>query len=153
MISIDSNLLLYGLASNMAEHRAARAFLEGLVAREDVAISEFVLVELYRLLRLPSLHAHPLSAAKATAVIQQYRCHPRWRIVGFPEGGSPALHDELWRMASWADFAYRRIFDARLALTLRQHHVTEFATANVKDFQGFGFTRVWNPLASGVTGR
>ena len=27
------------------------------------------------------------------------------------------------------------------------HGVTEFATANVKDFQGFGFTRVWNPLA------
>lgn len=37
---------------------------------------------------------------------------------------------------------------ARLALTLRHHGVTEFVTANVKDFEGFGFTRVWNPLAS-----
>jgi predicted nucleic acid-binding protein len=35
---------------------------------------------------------------------------------------------------------------ARLALTLRHHGVTEFATANPRDFQGFGFTRVWNPL-------
>jgi hypothetical protein len=28
------------------------------------------------------------------------------------------------------------------------HGVTEFAASNAKDFQGFGFTRVWNPLAS-----
>jgi hypothetical protein len=26
--------------------------------------------------------------------------------------------------------------------------VTEFATANVKDFDGLGFRRAWNPLAS-----
>jgi len=28
----------------------------------------------------------------------------------------------------------------------RHHGVTEFATANVKDFEGFGFARVWNPI-------
>jgi toxin-antitoxin system PIN domain toxin len=148
MISIDSNLLLYGIASDLPEHPVARAFLEGLVAREDVALSEFVLVELYRLLRLPVLHSHPLRADQAVAVIQQYRHHPRWRILGFPNTGSAELHDELWRIASQVEFAYRRIFDARLALTMRHHGVTEFATANVKDFQGFGFARVWNPLQS-----
>jgi len=146
MLSIDTNLLFYGLASNLPEHPATRVFLESLVAREDVAISEFVLLELYRLLRLPALHERPLGAAQAAAVIQRYRHHPRWRIVGFPETGSPELHDELWSMASEPDFACRRIFDARLALTLRHHQVTEFATANVKDFEGFGFRRVWNPL-------
>ena len=41
---------------------------------------------------------------------------------------------------------FRRIIDARLALTLRHHEATEFATSNPRDFQGFGFTRVWNPL-------
>jgi hypothetical protein len=25
--------------------------------------------------------------------------------------------------------------------------VTEFATVNVKDFEGLGFRKVWNPLA------
>jgi predicted nucleic acid-binding protein len=68
--------------------------------------------------------------------------------LGFPNTGSAELHDELWRIASQVEFAYRRIFDARLALTMRHHGVTEFATANVKDFQGFGFARVWNPLQS-----
>jgi predicted nucleic acid-binding protein len=38
------------------------------------------------------------------------------------------------------------IFDARLALTLRHHGVTEFATRNENHFAGFGFTRLWNPL-------
>jgi hypothetical protein len=31
-------------------------------------------------------------------------------------------------------------------LTLRQCGVTHFATANVKDFEGWGFEKVWNPL-------
>lgn len=32
------------------------------------------------------------------------------------------------------------------ALTVRHHGVTEFATTNVKDFKGFRFVRVWNPI-------
>ena len=52
----------------------------------------------------------------------------------------------VWGHASEESFARRRIIDARLALTLRHHGVTELATANVKDFNGFGFERVWNPL-------
>ena len=43
-------------------------------------------------------------------------------------------------------FARRRIYDARTALCLRAFGVKEFATANEKDFEGFGFERVWNPL-------
>jgi hypothetical protein len=31
---------------------------------------------------------------------------------------------------------------------LLHHGVTEFATANVKDFAKVGFKRVWNPLAT-----
>lgn len=42
----------------------------------------------------------------------------------------------------------RRLYDARTALTLTAQGVTEFATANPKDFVGLGFRRVWNPLES-----
>jgi hypothetical protein len=31
---------------------------------------------------------------------------------------------------------------------LRHVGVTRMATANVKDFQGWGFQQVWNPLVS-----
>ena len=41
---------------------------------------------------------------------------------------------------------YRRIFDIRLALTLLHFGVTDFATTNLKDFEGLGFERIWNPL-------
>jgi hypothetical protein len=66
-------------------------------------------------------------------------------LLGF-DPDSAGLHDELWRLATPESFARRRIYDARLALSLRRQGVTEFATANVKDFQGFGFARVWSPL-------
>lgn len=44
------------------------------------------------------------------------------------------------------DVARRRIIDARLALTLRHHGVTDFLTRNVRDFEGLGFARVTNPI-------
>jgi hypothetical protein len=56
--------------------------------------------------------------------------------------------NQVWKLASAKDFAFRRIIDARLALTLRHHGVTEFATSNVKDFEAFGFAKVWNPLTA-----
>jgi hypothetical protein len=49
-------------------------------------------------------------------------------------------------LVSRKSFARRRIYDARLALSLLRQGVTAFATANVKDFEEFGFNRVWNPL-------
>ena len=51
-------------------------------------------------------------------------------------------------MTSFAarDFARRRIFDLRTAFCLQAFGVTDFATANVKDFADAGFARVWNPL-------
>jgi len=53
----------------------------------------------------------------------------------------------IWELASQPGFARRRIFDARLAQTLRHHGVTEFVTNNIKDFEGFGFDRVWSPYS------
>jgi hypothetical protein len=32
------------------------------------------------------------------------------------------------------------------AVALRRQGVTDFATANVRNFQSFGFDRVWNPF-------
>lgn len=40
----------------------------------------------------------------------------------------------------------RIVFDARLALTLRHHGVTELPTRNEAHLTGFGFTPLWNPL-------
>lgn len=145
MVSIDANLLLYCYSEASPHHTEARRFIETASAREDVVLSEFVLTEFYLLLRNLAVLAEPLSAPAAVAVIQSYRRHPRWKIVGFPPT-SREVHANLWNHAAVPGFARRRIYDIRTALCLRAFGVTEFATANVKDFEGLGFGKVWNPV-------
>ena len=147
MISIDANILLYSYCAASPHHAASKAFLESLAQRDDVALSEFVLSEVYLHLRNPAVLEAPLSPAEAVAVIQGYRQHPRWRVLGFPPR-SRDLHTALWKAAAAADFPRRRIYDLRIALCLQAFGVTDFATANVKHFEEAGFARVWSPLQS-----
>ena len=146
MISIDTNILLPAVERTNVAHRAAAAFLMSLNIRDDVAISEFVLVELYCLLRNPAVLGKPLSASAAVDVCEAFRHHPRWQLLGFP-AESRAFHDTFWPRIRDKTFASRTAFDWRLALSLVQQGVTEFATVNKKDFTGFGFAKVWNPIA------
>lgn len=145
MLSIDANILLYAFCEAAPEHERALAFITAESAHERVALSEFVLAELYLLLRNPAVLKKPLTAPDAVGVVQRYRHHPRWKVLGFPPS-SRELHDTLWQQAATAGFARRRIDDTRTALSLRAFGVTQLATANVRDFEDFGFERVWNPL-------
>ena len=141
MLSIDTNLLVYAQNADCPEHNAAFDYVVECADRDDVVICELVLVELYILLRNPVVVSSPLSPGDAVSVCRSYRQNPRWRLIE----NAPVM-DEVWMHAGEASFARRRIVDARLALTQRHHGVNELATANVKDFNGFGFERVWNPL-------
>ena len=143
MISFDTNLVVYAANSSMPQHDAARRFLESLATRDDVVVCELMLVELYLKLRNPRIFPKPLDAPLAVAWCDRFRNHQNWLLVD-----SAPVMPEVWRSAARKDFAFRRIIDARLAFTLRHHGVTDFATSNVRDFEGLGFLRVWNPLAS-----
>ncbi len=145
MLSIDANILLYAVNSASPWNESAHAWLTSIQREEDVAISEFILAELYGLLRNPAVLKHPLPADDAVEVIQTYRTHPRWRLIGFPTESRP-LHDALWQRARATTFAFRKLYDTRSALTMTAQGVTEFATVNVKDFEGLGFRKVWNPF-------
>ena len=147
MLSIDANLLLYAFNTASPWHDNSRAWLTSIQGDEDVAISELILAEFYGLLRNPAVLKHPLPADEAVEVIQTYRRHPRWRLIGFPTESRP-LHDALWQKARAKDFTFRKLYDARSALTITSQGVTEFATVNVKDFEGLGFRKVWNPLTA-----
>lgn len=145
MLSVDTHILLHAINEDSPNHSAAYRWLHSIQSLETVAISEFILAELYCLLRNPAVLKHPLSADQAVQVIQTYRTHPRWRLIGFPTD-SRSLHDALWQLASTNSFAFRRIYDTRSTLTLMAQGVTEFATAHTKDFAELGFDKVWNPL-------
>ncbi|NJR42012.1 MAG: VapC toxin family PIN domain ribonuclease [Akkermansiaceae bacterium] len=144
MISIDTNLLLYSLNPASMWHGAATAFLQQQFGDRSirVVLTDYVLVELYVLLRNPAVMAHPLTPNAARDLVTGYLAIPNVMRIE-----NANVMDAVWKLAGAKDFARRRVFDARLALTLRQNGVTEFATANVKDFEGWGFSKVWNPLA------
>lgn len=141
MISIDTNILLFALNADCREHPFAREFLEQCRARDDVVIAELMLVELYILLRNAAVLGKPMSAPAAASSCQIFRTHPRWALVE-----SAPVMSEVWKRAARPHVARRGVFDARLALTLRHHGVEELATDNVKDFDGFGFAKVWSPI-------
>jgi predicted nucleic acid-binding protein len=144
MTACDTNILFYSVNRGCPENEAARAFLADHAANREFAIGELNLMELYVLLRNPKLNRRPASAGQAMVIINGLRGNPCWRVIDYP--GS--LMDQIWAFAGQDRVAYRAIFDARIALTLLHHGVTEFATRNVKDFKGFPFARIWDPLAS-----
>jgi toxin-antitoxin system PIN domain toxin len=142
MIAFDTNILFPALVKTHPNHATARAFLES-TQRTKTVLCELVLMETYVLLRNPTTTPTPLNAPQAGHIIQQLRTHPDWRLVDYPGG----LMQGIWNKASEGDFSRRRLFDARLAFTLRHFGVTEFVTANTRDFQDFGFTTVWSPFS------
>jgi toxin-antitoxin system PIN domain toxin len=142
MRSVDTNILLYALNTDCSEFTRARQVVDELASAQDVVICELVLVELYMLLRNPAVLAQPLDAREATKVCTSLRRHPHWRLVD----AAPVMN-EVWKRTASMAFARRRIIDARLALTLLHHGVSEWITRNVNDFAEYPFTRVWSPFA------
>ena len=145
MVSVDTNILFAAVHASASGHELAHDFLGHWSASDQMVISELVLAELYCLLRNAAVVTPPLAAAGAASVCQAFRRHPRWQVLGLP-AESRRMHDDLWRHAAQHQFKRTRIYDARLALSLIAQGVSEFATVNTRDFQGFGFTKVWNPL-------
>ena len=145
MISLDTNILLPAVETRNRDHNRAATFVESLHDRDDVAISELILLELYSLLRNPAVLPKPLPASVAVDVCAAFRTHPHWQVIGFPPD-SRAFHETFWPRLREKTFARRRAYDWRAALCMLRQGVTDFATVNVKDFEGLGFAKVWNPL-------
>jgi predicted nucleic acid-binding protein len=70
-----------------------------------------------------------------------WRSNPRWAQIE-----SAPVMGRVWAIARRPDLPRRALFDARIALTLRRHGVTEFATRNTSDFEDFGFAGLTNPI-------
>lgn len=140
MIALDTNILFPALEPSHADHAAARAYLES--AEEQLALSELVLMELYVLVRNPAIARRPLGPKAAVGLVERLRTHPRFRLFDAPEG----VMAEVWTKAGAPGFGRRRVYDARLAVSLVRQGVPALATRNVRDFQGLGLTRVFDPL-------
>ncbi len=69
MLSIGTNVLLHTFNEDSPRHAIACAWLRSIGHEEEVAISEFILAELYVLLRNPAVLKHPLTAEDAVEVV------------------------------------------------------------------------------------
>lgn len=143
MISADTNLFVHAANRDSPLREACISFFQQHAGNSDFVLCELVLLELYMCLRNPAIMRKPLSSTKAVAYCEQLRSNPAWQIVDY----SPDIRDALWKRAAEPKFAFRSVIDARLAFTLRFHGVNELATINTKHFSGFGFAKVWNPVA------
>lgn len=141
MISFDTNIVVHSANVDSPDYKAARSFLEELTTHQDVAICELMLVEVFLKLCNQKIFSQHMSAAEASDYCAKLRANRNWRLLE-----SAPVMEEVWQATRKRNFAFRRIIDLRLGLTLRHHGVTHFATANLKDFRGLGFEKVWNPL-------
>jgi len=144
MLACDTNILFPAMESSHTDHAKARLWLRSQVVNTQFVLCELTLLETYLLLRNPAVMRKTLEAPAAVALIGSLRSNPVWRIIDYPGGLMPAV----WKEAAKAGTTFRRIVDTRMALTLRHHGVTQFATANLKHFGGFGFAKLWNPLTA-----
>lgn len=145
MKSGDTNLLLYAMNSGCAEHARAKAWLEAAMADPRAWIfSDQVLFELYRLLRHSKVMARPLTAKAALAQIAWFREETGFLHCGYEESRWVGVMELLSKQGSRGGLL---VHDVVLAETLRAHGVVQFHTRNVRDFAGFGFFDVVNPLA------
>jgi len=148
ILSADTNLFLYAANPDSPNHGAARKFFkENASGEKRFLLCGLVLVEIYMQLCNPAVFKKPKTSGEAAAFCDILRAQPKWEFGDY----EPGVGKVLWDWAAVTTSNFRHIIDARLAYTLRHHGVTHFATANVAHFQGFGFSKVWNPLAETST--
>jgi toxin-antitoxin system PIN domain toxin len=141
MISFDTNLVVHSANEDSDHFEGARDFLQEMAERKDVVICELMLVEVFLKLCNAKIFKNPMTPSEAGAYCERLRQNRNWRVVE-----SAPVMAEVWKWTRRKDFAFRRIIDVRLGLTLRHFGVEEFATTNAKDFRALGFRKVWNPL-------
>jgi toxin-antitoxin system PIN domain toxin len=144
MNSIDTNILIYAVNSDCAEHVAAMNIYEDMLAKPTKwIISDQVLFEFYRGLRNPKILEHPLDHRQALHQIEFLRKDSGVQHCAY----ETTFWDDLTKDFSSAPHKAAHIFDRVLAVTLLKNGVTTFYTRNTKDFADFGFKSLINPIS------
>ena len=124
MKSLDTNVLLYALNADCAEHVRARGLIESALQEpHGWIIADQVYFELYRLLRNPAVLSAALSAADAARTIAWYRDRSGWLHCAY----EPAMMSRIapaWAAGSFSARQRRyEAMDNRGALSETNRHV------------------------------
>jgi toxin-antitoxin system PIN domain toxin len=143
MNSLDTNILIYASNQDAPEHLKAQKLVGELLAvPSEWIIADQVLIEFYRALRNPAVFERPASAPEAWEIVKFYREEAGCQRCCFELQMWLPLEPHL----KSRHFEAKRTFDAVLAITLISNTVDVFYTRNAKDFKGFGFRSVVNPI-------
>ncbi|MCF6334504.1 MAG: hypothetical protein L3J12_02020 [Spirochaetales bacterium] len=143
MRSLDTNILLYSINTACSEYTLCRQLVDKALSEKDLwIVADQVWFELYRLLRNPVVLQNPLTASKAANIIDWYREKSGWLKCAW----EPDMMKNLKLQWNKESFPARRSFDAILAVTLKNHGVTDFYTRNTKDFESYNYFNIINPL-------
>ncbi len=143
MKSLDTNILVYALNADCREYQhAALALQAALDAPQDWIIADQVYLELYKALRNPRIFEKPYGAEEAFSKVETLRDHCGLRRCCYLD----QVWDRLAARIQRSDFPYQHTHDAVLAETLLRAGVQTLYTRNIKDFEGYGFASLVNPI-------
>lgn len=143
MNSIDTNILFYALNTDCPESEPAFEIIEkGLKDPENWIISDQVYMELYKLIQNPSVLEHPLSRKEAFDIIHYYRNESGWLCCSY----DVRYWQDMVPYLQSTDYSSAKIFDLRLAATLKNNDVKKLYTRNTKDFSLFPWLEAVDPL-------
>lgn len=143
MKSLDTNILVYPLNADCAEYpHVAVALQAALDDPADWIIADQVYLELYKALRNPRIFGKPYGAEEAFSKVQTLRDQCGLRRCCYGDQVWDRLADRIQK----ADFPYQRTHDAVFAETLLKAGVHTLYTRNIKDFEGYAFASLINPI-------
>jgi len=145
VFGVDTNLLLYAVNPDAADHVRARALLqEWRAGTRSWFLTWGIVYEFIRVSTHPAVFPRPLSLGRAYGWIQS--------VLAGPSGGiltETDRHPEVLQEVSALHprVAGNLVHDLHTAVLLKEHGIEEIRTADT-DFHQFGFLRVVNPLTS-----
>jgi toxin-antitoxin system PIN domain toxin len=140
---IDTNILLYAVNRDAAEHEAAKRFLlRAGSSPEQWYLTDGILYEFLRVATHQKVFAQPLAWREAVEFLRPLANSPRFRLLTAGEQHFAILEETL---ASLTHPAGNLFFDVRTAVLMREHGVREIYTTDT-DFLQFPELKAINPL-------
>jgi len=139
----DVNLLIYAINVDAEQHRAARQWLETILAgTRPVGLAWSVLLAFVRVTTLPRVFANPLGTGQALDIVEGWIRHPRVRVLT----PTPSHWGILRALLRASGTAGNLSSDAHLAAIAIGHAATLASADN--DFRRFAGLDHVNPLAA-----
>lgn len=146
MFVVDTNLLLYAVNPDAADHRPAHELIEGYRRGERTWFLTWGIVyEFLRVSTHPRIFPEPLTLPQARAFVAALLAAPRCGLLVETERHAEVLGEVASRHRRLAG---NPVHDLHIATLMLEHGVPEIRTADT-DFHQFRFLRVVNPLVAG----